>query len=158
MALPENSAIGDYGMPVSDYLVEVTDATTDQPADGASQQAADTAAMTRTCVRAWCTFTGHATTPVLVSHDAVWGTSVAPVVAHTGAGTYTVTWPATVTDSLGETYSVNIRCPLKPDVGGSTLAFAQCTATSANVVTVYTFNAAGAANDLAATAIRVAVI
>ena len=38
MALPSASAIGDYGMPVGDYLVEVTDPTIDQPADGASQQ------------------------------------------------------------------------------------------------------------------------
>jgi len=120
MSAPNASSIGDYGMPVSDYVVGVTNAATDQPASGGDQQANDTAMMTRTACKALVQFlTAGASAPTLVAHEAQWGVGVAPVLARTGVGVYTVTWPASVTDQLGVAQAPNLRFAF-PSTSGAT--------------------------------------
>jgi hypothetical protein len=145
MATPNSSALGDYGMPVGDYLVEVTDPTTDQPASGAAQQACDTAAMTRTAPRAIVKFTTNGTgVPTLVLHEAQWGIGTTPVVARTGVGMFTITWPVTVVDELGVSQSVNLRFTDWPALDGVVgVNLATATVTAPNVVTVYQVNISG---------------
>lgn len=163
MTAPDiDDASGNYAMPplgFNDYL-PVTDPTTDQTAGqnntgnpGANQQMTSTAAMTHTSRRCWARFLGNATTPTIAvsnGHDAHWGSGspVKPTVAHTGTGTYTMTWPATVTDALGQSHTVNLRWA-KVQVEGATPYWPpQCSVTSPNVVTVYTFDTGHSANDL----------
>ncbi len=155
----------DYGMPAggfADYGVSPTDPTTDWTSGnppnqtntggpGANQMIVDVAGLTRVSTRAFARFTAG-TTPAIVSpngHDAVWGndSSVKPTPAHTATGTWTLTWPTQITDTLGVIRQLNLRWA-KVRVEGSTLAFAQCVVTSPNVVTVYGWNSAGAPNDL----------
>ena len=117
--------------------------------------------MSQTAPRAIYRFIGHATTPTDASSNyqyAVWGNdvSVKPTPAHTGTGVYTLTWPTTVTDELGESHSVNLVDGWA-NVNGSTLYHVQVTITSPNVATVYVFNAAGAANDAVGVTIAVYV-
>ena len=160
MATPNSSALGDYGMPVGDYLVEVTDPTVDQPAAGAAQQACDTAAMTRTAPRAIVKFTTNGTgVPTLALHEAQWGIGSVPVVARTGVGVYTITWPVTVVDELGVAQTVNLRFvdwPSIDGVFGTNLATA--TITSPNVATVYQVSIAGAPAAADSTGITYTVV
>lgn len=157
MTLPAKDDLASLGGTLTDYGVSVTDPTTDLSAAASNQFRADVAMMSRTAVRAWVRFSGHATTPTIVASDAVWG-ATPPTVAHAATGTYTVTWPATVSDALGVTQAVNFGCVVECAVDSQFLASAQAVLTSANVVTVYTFNSAGSANDLAGTNIRLLVI
>lgn len=160
--LPEIDSLETYGGEKSNYA-PVEDSSTDESADHRNLYAMNVAAMTQTAIRAWCRFVGHAVTPTDPTsnvHGAVWGngSGVKPTVARTGSGTYTITWPSTVTDELNEDHTVNLRCVLRPNVEGSTLYHATASVTSSNVVTVYTFNAAGSANDAAGVTIGVCVI
>lgn len=127
---------------------EVEDAATDGSADEWNAVAAIATGATRTLDRAWCTFTGHATTPVLVDHDAVWGdvASAAPIVTRTGTGVYPIEWPTTITDALGNVETVDIRA-VKFSVSGSTAYHVTYTITAPNIITVRVFNASGTANN-----------
>jgi hypothetical protein len=155
----------DYAMPAggfADYQITATDPTTDWASGnppgqnatggpGASQLINDVAGMTRTARRAWARFTAGSS-PLLAAtnpDDAVWGNAsgVLPVVAHSSTGVFTMTWPSTIVDQFGTTRSINLRWA-RVSVEGSTCAFAQCSVTSPNVVTVYLFNTSFAANDL----------
>jgi len=160
MAAPNPSSIGDYGMPVVDYVATVTDPTTDQPASGADQQACDTAMMSRPATRAWVSFTTNGTNaPVLVAHEAQWGVGTAPVLARTGTGVYTVTWPAMVTDQLGNTQSVNLRFALG---AGATVflstGYVINYAASANVATVSVFSVPSGAVAADTTGVPISVV
>lgn len=158
---------GNYAMPAGgfvDYL-PVTDPTTDQTsggqtgAPGANQWMCSTASMTHTSRRAWARFLGNATTPTLAvsnGHDAHWGSSspVKPTLVRSAVGIYTVTWPATVTDALGVSHTVNLRWS-KACAEGSTLFLVQTSVTAANIVTVYVFTTAFAASDAVGTTLFV---
>ena len=172
MTVPDVAdAQGSYGMPsngFADYTVGVTDPTTDWASGGtsggagANQMIADCAAMTHTAARCWARFVGNATTPTLASpngHDAMWGSSsgVKPVPARTALGTYTLTWPATVTDALGVVKTLNLRKAAARIEGATPYWQPQCSVTAANVVTVYTFDATHAASDLVGVTIDVDV-
>ena len=150
MALPGSASINDYGgikqndEPVEDY-------TTDEDANDRNRAFEDCAAMTHTATRCWRSFIGNATTPtdpVTSIHDANWGNSlgVKATVARVATGQYTVTFPTTVTDELGVVHTLVLRRAWV-NAEGSTFTPCQATVTSSNVITVYTYNAAGAAND-----------
>jgi hypothetical protein len=99
----------------------------------------DVAMMSRVAAKAIVTMTTAGTgTPTLNAHESQWGVSVAPTIARTGVGVYTITWPATVTDQLGNTQALNLRFVAAISPGG---AFAgnilQASVTAPNVVTVY---------------------
>jgi len=70
-----------------------------------------------------------------------------PDLLDTATGTWTLTWPTTVTDQLGASHTLNLR-KATVKVEGSTLKFAQCSVTAPNVVTIYGFDTTFAANDL----------
>ena len=155
MALPDSATLSDtYGGPYTN-ADPVQDPTTEVNDDEFNEALADIAACTRMVGRAWVSFIGVTYTSGTQSiatedHDAVWGASgaVEPVVTQTATGIYTVTWPATVDDELGNTKTLNIRVPLEPWTIDTALSRAKCSAKTANTMTVRTFNAAGAANAL----------
>lgn len=154
MTLPAKDDLASVGGAINDYR-PVPDPTVERSAAFDNTIAADVVAATWTITRAFAAFVAGAS-PALSSHDAVWGTGagVAPVVAKTATGVFTVTWPATVNDVLGVSQSVNLRRAW-PSLEGTTPGFATATVTSPNVVTVRTFNSSGVANDLTGTIIVV---
>ena len=150
-------ALTTYGGALNDYS-PVVDPTTDRPAAGANACYSAVAGMTHTGTRAWCRFTlNGSAAPVLIAHDAMWGNSiaVAPVVARTGTGTVTITWPTTVQDEIpvgapGYTgpLPTNLRAGWASNRG--TTAYQRTfDITSANVATLHVFNAAGSSADTA---------
>lgn len=153
MSLPAVDSFNQLGGLKVNYS-QIVDPNTDVDGPQFSQMTFDVAAMTATATRCWVKFTGHATTPILVAHNSVWGNGagVTPVVAHTGTGTYTVTFPTAVDDGLGQPTSsigVNLRAPW---LNLETLVFAnsaKIVVTAPNVLTIQAF-LTGAANDLAA--------
>ena len=129
----------------------IEDVTTDEDAAVRNAYVADVAMMTATATRGWVRFTASATAPTLVAHNANWGTGagVAPTLARTAVGVFTITIPATVTDPLGNTHTVNIRAAWMNSRGGSSFFQGECIPTSANVVTIYIATGAGVASDAA---------
>jgi hypothetical protein len=156
MTLPDVDTLNTYGGGLFDYA-PVVDPTRDRPASGANQAYESVAAMTHTNWRSWVRFTlNGSATPVLVAHDANWGNAigVAPTFTRTSAGIYTVTWPATVNDEIpngvpgfSTGHTVNFRASTGNVRAVATPFDIFCTPTSANIVTVRIFNAAGSAAD-----------
>lgn len=152
MSLPSTDSFDQLGGKKINYS-QIVDPNTDVDGAQFSQMTFDVAAMTATATRCWVKFTGHATTPILVAHNSVWGNTapVTPIIARTGTGTYTITFPVTVNDGLGQPTSsigVNLRAPW---LSVDSLLFAnsaRVTVTSPNVLTVQAF-ASGTAGDLA---------
>ena len=112
MTLPDSDALATYIL--ADQVVnfsEPVDPNTDVDASGFNEAMASLAAMTRVSVRGFVVLTPGDGSATLTDHDAVWGNSylVAPTVEYTNTGRYTITFPATVTDALGEEHAVNIR-------------------------------------------------
>lgn len=155
MGTPDVTDAAAYGMPTGGFKngesLAPVDTTTDQDAAAASVALNDIAQMTHTADRAWVRFTAGAS-PVVVAtngHDAMWGSlsGVKPVPLKTATGTWTLTWPTTVQDQLGNTHTTNLR-KARAFVEGSVLKFVQCVRTAPNVITVYGFTTAFAADDL----------
>ncbi len=150
MTVPDVDTLATYGGAMQNYA-PVEDPSTDRDASAANQSYASTAAMTHTAARSVIRFTAAATSlaMAIVSHDSVWGNSVAvvPVPARTSIGLFTITVPATITDDLGVLHTVALRgATCTPE--GTVPYF--CTASvSANVITVRIFTS-GAALDNAA--------
>ena len=129
----------------------VEDPTTDEDAATRNQYVADVAMMTGTAPRAWVNFVANTTTGgmSITAHYAVWGTgvSVVPTPARSSAGTYTITFPASVNDALGNSHTVNLRAGWG-QVRDGTAGWDMLTyPTSANVMTVFIRNAAGTLAD-----------
>ena len=170
MPLPDISSLDDFGGPKANYA-PVTDPTTDEDAKHRNRYACDVAMMGHTAIRGWVRFVaanGAAPSdPASNVHDALWGSSVGvkPVVARTGEGVWTVTMPTSVSDELtseeaalggGETHTLNLRGAIAQATAvGGALKHAVAEVTSANVVTVRGFDAAGTADDIAGSTITV---
>lgn len=155
MTLPDTSSLDTYGGELSDYR-PITDPTTDRPAEGANKAFADVAAMTITAPRAYVQIVGHATTPTLADHWALWGEapSVAPTLSRTGAGVIEVAWPSTITDDLGGTHTLQVRAGHgQPRSAGR--AWVEPHGSTTYKAIVHLLDAAGAANDLATIVIDV---
>lgn len=153
MTLPAVDSIGNLDMPKKNYA-PVVEPTVDRDAGGANVEAADVAAMTHTAIRAWVRATlNGASTPTIVAHDANWGgdPSVVPTPAHTGTGTWTFQWPASVSNEVpsgmpGYTgpQVLNLRAGVANMHSVSTAYLAYVTA-SANVATLRVFTLSGGA-------------
>lgn len=170
MPLPDISSIDNYGGPKANYA-PVTDPTTDEDAADRNRYACDVAMMSHTAPRGFVRFVttnGAAPTdPASNVHDAVWGSAVGvkPAVARTGEGVWTVTLPATVDDELtpeaaslggGVTHTVNVRTAIAQATAvAGVLVHAVAEVTSANVITVRGFTAAGTADDITGSTITV---
>lgn len=172
MPLPDISSIDDVGGAKANYS-PVTDPTTDEDAADRNRAFCDVAMMGHTAPRGFVRFVttnGAAPTdPASNVHDALWGSAVGvkPVVARTGEGIWTITWPATVDDELtledaalggGETHTVNVRTAIAQATAvAGVLVHAVAEVTSANVVTVRGFTAAGTSDDIAGSTITVLI-
>jgi hypothetical protein len=151
--LPDIDSLSTFGGALANYNGQaVVNPLTDRDAGAANIAYMDTALMTATAIRCWCRFTCAATTGamVLVAHNSLWGNGapVNPVLARTGTGVFTVTFPSSVTDPLTVVHSLNLRAAFAHDLGAPTLYSVRPVVTSSNVITVYTYNSAGSANDL----------
>jgi hypothetical protein len=155
MTLPKVDSLDRYGGKTVS-LVPITDPTTERSAEAASEAYASVAAATHTAIRAWARFRRYVddlgTVRLdLVAHDAVWGSrnDVAPTIARTSPGVFSVTWPAQVVDELGDTQSVNLRSALAliDDAGDVPNRIVRCRRTAANAATVRTFTLAGASAE-----------
>lgn len=159
MALPDIASLDTYGGALSNYISAPVDPTTDRDAGAANEAYSDTAGMTATAVRAWARFTlNGAGSPVLVSHNANWGgaPAVAPSASHVSTGRLRVTWPATVTDSLGVVHTLSLRDGFA-NVRGPYIQYVGDGA-GINSRDLYVFDAAGAATNGSGEAFTVYVI
>jgi hypothetical protein len=146
MTAPDIDSLATYGGEKEDYS-PVEDPTTDRAAADANQAYATVAALTHTAPRAILRFTGAAT-PTLVSHDSMWGNAFAdsPTIVNGATGIYTITWPATVQDELGESHSPNFRYAHAQSNGTSIANHCQCFV-AANTVAVAVYDMAGVADN-----------
>jgi hypothetical protein len=155
--LPDVDSIDDYGGVLVDE--RPVDDPTSQRSAGQVNAAFDSAAgATHVVARAWARIVlGVAPTLAMSNpNDAVWGVAPAPVPAHTGTGAYTLTFPATVSDEIGNPHSLNLRWA-DFTIEGATFGFAQGFISSANVVTFSTGDSAGAPNNLSGITLLVRV-
>jgi hypothetical protein len=136
MPLPSIDDLDTYGGIKVNYSDPV-DPETDLDATQFNSLSLSVAQGTRTAIRAWVQFTGHASTPTLVSHDSVWGNavSVQPTIATSGTNVYTITFPSTVDDALGDTHAINLR-DAWAKLAGTTAGFINAEISSPNVVTL----------------------
>jgi|WetSurMetagenome_2_1015567.scaffolds.fasta_scaffold01366_14 hypothetical protein len=131
------------------------DPTTELSASVAKEIAADAAAISHTAIRATLRFLGQTYTSGsqvinVLDYDSVWGsaTNVAPTVVQTSVGYYVITWPANVTDELGNSHITNIRFPMAPTVHGATAGWAHISSFTLNEIRIFAKTAAGADNSL----------
>lgn len=170
MPLPAISSLANFGGPKANYAA-VTDPTTDEDAADRNRYACDVAMLGHSAPRGFVRFVavngGAPTDPASNVHDALWGSAVGvkPAVARTGEGIWTVTLPTTVDDELtsedpslggGVTHTVSVRTAIAQATAvAGVLVHAVAEVTSANVITVRGFTAAGTADDIAGSAITV---
>lgn len=94
------------------------------------------------------TSAGGAGVIAVVGNRTVWGNgnTYYPAIAKVSNGVYTVTYNTTYTNSLGVAETVSLAFP-RGQLAGSTFGHVQVEVTSAAVLTVRVFDAAGAATD-----------
>lgn len=157
MTLPDIDSLALFGGALNDFA-PVTDPTTDRPSGGATGATsgsnvayADVAMATWTQMRSWVQFTGAASTGamVLVNHASLWGNgpSVAPTLARSGTGVYTITLPSTVQDQLLVSHTVNLRWAKATYVNAAGALMPADCSVSANVITIKTYNTSASAHD-----------
>jgi hypothetical protein len=143
MTLPAVDSLALYGGALNNYRAPV-DPTTDRDAAAMNKALASIAMMSHTAPRAYAKISTAATTGtmVLLDHDAVWGDSpgVAPVLARTSQGIFTVTWPTTVVDELGVTHSVSLVASLGINVLSTDCILANVSLVATNVLTFALWN------------------
>lgn len=160
MTFPDPATIDSYGGALANKRA-LTDPLTQQDAPALNVMKVDCASMTNTADQAWVRFVTHATTPFLAltnNGGAGWGNApgVRAAVTRIGSGHFRLTWPEDIDDALGATHVLNfVRATVTCE--GTTCVHAKPAAIAANVVDIYTFNAAGTANDIAGTTIHVRV-
>lgn len=135
----------------------VVDPETELAAEYFNRLNANVVGVSHTAIRAWVRVTAGVA-PSVADHDAVWGNGagLVPTVARTGTGVYTVTW-LTAYDDLqfqAEEHAITIR-NASVSVSHSAARMIQWTLTSAVVVTVNTYDAAGVAADCDAFSLQV---
>lgn len=158
MTLPTSDSFDTYGGTKTDFS-SVVDPTTDRSAAEVNTAFASMSCASRTSIRGYMQFLGHAATPVLNYHNAHWGSSLAviPVVSRNSTGNYTVTFPSTVTDPLGVVQSINLIAG-QVSLEGTTAGYATITKATPNTFTVCMFNSGGSASDLTSSNVNVWVI
>jgi hypothetical protein len=135
----------------------VADPTTDLDADRDNVNRCDTAMMTRMGERCWCAITLAATTGalVVVAKEAQWGlnTPAAPTPVRTATGSFTITWPTSVLDELGNAHALALRWATGHARGSA--RYSVQASTVGNVITFYVFDSSGALSDAAGVTIDV---
>lgn len=149
--LPDTAGASTFGG--NEFVDEdaVVDAETEVSATYFNRITSQLAASSYTQPRAWAYVTVAATVPTLAEHGAVWGDSpaVAPVVARSSAGVFTLTWPTSVDDlqAVAESHSTNIRAVTGQSHNAASALVPRWDITSANVLTVTFHNLSAAATD-----------
>ena len=151
--LPEIADLDTFGGTFAD-LNPVIDPVTDMAAAYQNNLTANVVALAHTAPRAWarCTVSGGVIT--LADHDAVWGNGagVAPTVARTIAGVYTVTWAASYEDLRhaddAESHATSLRCSQVNGYKSAAARIVNARLTSAVVATITAYDAAGTAADV----------
>lgn len=144
--------LSDYGGARQDAY-PVNDPTTQVSAAYLNRALEDLAQLTRMAPKAIIRWTGTNTTGAVTLNSAdvrtLWGNglSYAPAVAKVGStGQYTVTFPTTYTDGLGEVEVFNAYGASVSSGGGTSGALqAGIELTSANVITLYLYDKSGTA-------------
>ena len=130
----------------------VIDPTTDMDAAFQNRLTAQVAMLSHTAPRAMCRCTVFGGVITRADHDAVWGSTsaVAPTVARSGAGVYTITWAASYDDlqSTPEAHTTALRFALVTAYGPITPAIANAYLSTSRVVTVNVYDVTGAAIDI----------
>lgn len=150
MALPDSDSFDTYGGEKIDYS-DVEDPSTDLSAEESNEARASTSMMTRTAVRAWCSFNSDGTIDAGY-YDAVYGNdlSVKPTVVQNVTGDWRITFPATVTDPRGNTHTLNLRSAQANYEGQTGIGYvATATVLTERTVEVYIYDltSAGALTD-----------
>ena len=130
----------------------VEDPTTDLAASDWNQLINDAAQMTRTAAKVILQFptisTETNTTPSATKTQWGSGASYYPTtVARSGTGAYTITYPASFVNELGDTETVSFWEATGSVSSATVYGHVQCTASGA-VITLKVFDAAGAAVDV----------
>lgn len=130
----------------------IEDPTTDLPASDWNQLINDVAQMTRTSPKTILQFptigTEDNTTPSATKTQWGSGASYYPTsVARTGTGAYTITYPSTFTNELGDAETVSFWEASAQVASATVYGHCQCAASGA-VITLRVFDAAGAAVDV----------
>jgi len=145
-----DKTIADFGGAKVDAR-PVKNPTSQLAADDYSDLAETVAQGTRIIDRVIVSFNTSAAAPgaiTVVGNRTVWGNGATyyPVIAKVSNGVYTVTYNTTYTNSLGVAETVSLVFP-HGQMAGSTFGHVQVEVTSAAVLTVRVFDAAGAATD-----------
>jgi hypothetical protein len=147
--LPDTPDLDTFGGTFADADA-VVDPETELAASYFNRLNANVVAASHTAIRAWVRVTAGIA-PSVADHDAVWGdgAGLAPVVARTGSGVYTVTWLTAYDDlqSQAEEHQITIRSASVSVTHSGAARIIQHTLTSASVVTVNVYDAAGVAAD-----------
>jgi len=151
MVLPDRDSIDTYGGSLANYADPV-DPTTDEDAAWRNKYVANVAMMTHTATRGARSFlgttggcTGIADPLTGFIHDAVWGdgAGLKIVASYVQTGVYELTAPTQVSDELGVQHSLTIRRAwANVDSSDGTLRIANAKPSSAQRMTVYTYEAA----------------
>ena len=139
--LPGQATLGNYGGVKVDYAPSVNGAT-DRDATPVNQAFQDVAAMTLTSVRAYVAWYYASSTVTIVSCNAEWG-NTPPTITRTSTGVYTVTWPTTITDDLGNVVPV-VMYHGWGTLEGAIQQYCSPQMTSPNVATAFCWNSSGA--------------
>lgn len=143
--LPNKSSYSELGGELTDYS-PVTDPETDLSADASNEARADTAAMTRTAIRAWVTLSclSDVITIANTDYDAVYGIALIykPTITYIDVGVYEITFPETVLDARNVTQTVNFNGGWAnfASTQGANILGASVEKMSANVIRVYLYN------------------
>lgn len=162
--MAQNRSNADYGAVYVDQEA-VRNPRTQMAANKFNRLAEDAAQMTRTSTKVDVVFTTSSTAaPVAVtptSGKTQWGTGSAylPTISKTATGTYQITWDASYDDGLvgtdanavAETETLALTRAKGCVMSATQYGHVYCVA-SANVVTAYVRDAAGALTDLSGTA------
>lgn len=111
MSLPDSDSLSTYiGAPQLIDFSAVVDPNTDVSAAGLNQALCTLAMSSLTIPRAIVSFVDTGSTLAFSYQQAVWGNdfSVQPTLGNSGTGLYSITWPATVSDQLAISHSVNL--------------------------------------------------
>jgi hypothetical protein len=169
MPLPDLQSGSSYLGPVVNKIdyqnLPPANSKTDLSMPLVAQGFCDLAGLTQTCFQAAVSFTTAATTGALVLNSwyATWGnaTEVAPTLARTGTGVFTITFPTVVSDEynlangLANNHTVSLHLGLGTINSSSTFGFCNVAALN-NVLTVYLANTSGSASDLVGVIVKVA--
>lgn len=146
--LPNKNSYSELGGELIDYS-PVTDPQTDLSAEASNESRVDTAAMTRTAIRAWVTLTCAISdiSVANIDYDAVYGIALIykPTVAYIDVGIYEVTFPETILDARSITQTINFSlgwANVDIEQGANPLV-STVQKMSANVFRVYLINTNG---------------